>query len=164
MKKIVLLSICSMYLFSNCNTPTSETTVKSSETTTEQKNEIQTVSEPTEIKTNKPVQKVNKTNEYSGIFYGDIEGTITFNEDKTVKGNFFDVNSSQVYKLRGTNLVDGEIKGTMLVGFDEYYGTLRKKLTNNYIIWSGYLQDGHNLDENGELISGGEYFEVRRPR
>lgn len=110
-------------------------------------------------------KEIKKTNDYAGSFFGeDIDGTLTFEKDKSVRGKFFSVQSNSVYRLMGSNYIDGVIKAEMIVGADSYYGTLRKTLSDRYIIWSGEFQHGHNTDEEGNLLPGGEYFEIRRLR
>ena len=109
--------------------------------------------------------EVKKTNEYTGTFYGEIDGSLTFDSDKSVRGKFYDLHSNTVYRLKGTNYVDGVVEAEIIIGGgDIYYGTLRKSLTNRYIVWSGNFQHGHNVDEDGNLAPGGEYFEIRRLR
>jgi len=118
----------------------------------------------------KPTKEVKKTNEYSGVFFGgDIDGTLTFETDKSVRGKFYSIYG--VCRLLGTNYVDDVIEAEMILGDEDpttifaiYHGTLRKSLTNKYIVWSGKFQHGHNLDEDGNLYPGGEYFEIRRFR
>jgi hypothetical protein len=68
-----------------------------------------------------------------------IKATITWNSDETVKGTYyFTSNPSRVYKLSGTNYVEGEIEITeSLNGRRTGSGTLYKTLKKGRIVWSG---------------------------
>ena len=101
-----------------------------------------------------------QTSSYTGEFEGKkIKGTLTFNKDKTVSGSYFFVSSpDRVYKISGTNYVNGEIEA------DVYYagkkissGSLTKTLTDSYIVWEGNLWLENRDGEN-------RYFIFRRPR
>ena len=85
-----------------------------------------------------------QTQYYSGTSDGDvIEATLTWKADETVIGSYyFTSNSSRVYKLSGTNYVQGEIE--MVESFNGKRtgsGTLYKTLKKGRIVWSGYLNN-----------------------
>jgi len=159
MRNLFQFTLASCLILASCGASDKEQSAPVAPT-----NQKQTEPVEEKILEEKPVREVKKTNEYSGVFYGDIDGTLTFESDKSVRGKFYDLHSNTVYRLLGTNYVDGVIEAEMIVGADSYYGTLRKSLTNKYIVWSGEFQHGHNLDEDGNLAPGGEYFEIRRFR
>lgn len=159
MKNLLVFIVASYLILTSCGSSTNDQVPTAPPINQEQPKTI--VEEPDE---REPFREVKKTNEYTGVFYGEIDGTLTFESDKSVRGKFYDLHSNNVYRLKGTNYADGVVEAEMIVGADLYYGTLRKSLTNRYIVWSGNFQDGHNVDEDGNLEPGGEYFEIRRLR
>jgi hypothetical protein len=88
-----------------------------------------------------------QTQYYSGTSDGDeIEAKITWKTDETIVGSYyFTSNSSRVYKLSGTNYVEGEIEIVeSFNGRRTGRGTLFKTLKKGRIVWSGhsYNADG----------------------
>ena len=85
-----------------------------------------------------------QTQYYSGTSDGDeIEATITWKADETIIGKYyFTTNSSRVYKLSGTNYVEGEIEIVeSFNGRRTGSGTLYKTLKKGRIVWSGYISN-----------------------
>jgi hypothetical protein len=86
-----------------------------------------------------------QTQYYSGTSDGDkIRATLIWNtRDATVKGSYYFIsNPNRVFRLSGTNYVDGEIEITeSLNGKRTGNGTLYKTLTKSRIIWSGDIQN-----------------------
>ncbi len=81
---------------------------------------------------------------YSGTSDGDpIEAEITWKSDGTIVGSYyFTSNSSRVYKLSGTNFVEGEIEIVeSLNGKRTANGKLTKTLKKGRIEWGGYLSN-----------------------
>lgn len=99
-----------------------------------------------------------QSSNYTGDLNGKkINGTLTFKKDETVTGSYYFVSRpDRVYKVYGTNFVNGEIEvDVYLSGKKMSSGTLTKSLTNSYIIWEGRLWD--NANDN-------DYLTLRRPR
>jgi hypothetical protein len=160
MKNLFLFTVASYLILSSCGSSTNDQVPTAPPINQEQPEKV--VEKPAE---EERLPEVKKTNEYTGTFYGEIDGSLTFDSDKSVRGKFYDLHSNTVYRLKGTNYVDGVVEAEIIIGGgDIYYGTLRKSLTNRYIVWSGNFQHGHNVDEDGNLAPGGEYFEIRRLR
>jgi hypothetical protein len=85
-----------------------------------------------------------QTQYYSGTSDGDaIEATLTWKANQTVSGvYYFTPNTSRVYKISGTNYVDGEIEVVeSFNGKRTGSGTLYKTLKKGRIVWSGYLNN-----------------------
>jgi hypothetical protein len=81
-----------------------------------------------------------QTQYYSGSSDGDlIEANITWKANKTIVGSYyFTSNSSRIYKLSGTNFVEGEIEIVeSFNGKRTGNGTLYKTLKKGRIVWSG---------------------------
>ena len=81
---------------------------------------------------------------YSGTSDGDeIEATITWKADETIIGSYyFTSNPSRVYRLSGTNYVQGEIEIVeSFNGRRTGRGTLYKTLKKGRIVWSGYISN-----------------------
>ncbi len=81
---------------------------------------------------------------YSGTSDGDnIIAQINWKADKTVNGGYyFTPNPSRVYKISGTNFVDGEIE--VVISFNgnrKGNGTLYKTLKKGSIVWGGYINN-----------------------
>jgi hypothetical protein len=101
-----------------------------------------------------------QTSNYTGeLAEKKIKGTLTFKKDDTVTGSYYYVSSpDRVYKIVGTNFVDGEIEvNVYYAGKSVSSGSLSKTLTDSYVIWEGALWLD---DSNGE----NRYFIFRRPR
>lgn len=93
-----------------------------------------------------------QTQYYSGTSDGDvIEAKITWKADETIIGSYyFTSNSSRVYKLSGTNYVEGEIEIVeSFNGRRTGSGTLYKTLKKGRIVWSGYI---YNTDGSKSYI------------
>lgn len=104
------------------------------------------------------VQTHSQTNSYKGQFAGDnINGSLTFNKDETVTGNFsYTSSSSRIYKISGTNFVKGEIEVTIsYLGKRIGSGTLNKTISDTHIIWEGEIT---SIDEEKSN------FLFKRPR
>jgi hypothetical protein len=87
-----------------------------------------------------------QTQYYSGTSDGDnIKAKITWKADETISGSYyFTSNSSRVYKLSGTNYVDGELEVVeSFNGKRTGSGFLYKTLKESRIIWSGYIYNNH---------------------
>ena len=87
-----------------------------------------------------PFVSVAQTHNYTGDINGDpIKATLTFNKDETVTGSFYFLNSSsEVYKISGTNFVQGEVEAIIsFKGKRMRSGTLTKTVTNTHIVWEG---------------------------
>lgn len=87
-------------------------------------------------------QTHSQTNSYKGLYAGDnINGSLTFNKDETVIGNFSYTSSpSRIYKISGTNFVQGEIEVTIsYLGKRIGSGTLNKTTSETHIIWEGEI-------------------------
>jgi len=85
-----------------------------------------------------------QTQSYSGTSDGDaIQAKITWKADETVNGNYFFIsNSSRVYKLSGTNYVEGEIEIVESYnGKRTGSGTLYKTLKKGRIVWIGNIKN-----------------------
>lgn len=85
-----------------------------------------------------------QTQYYSGTSDGDaIEAKLTWKADETVNGSYYFIsNSSRVYKLSGTNYVEGEIEIVESYnGKRTGSGTLYKTLKKGRIVWSGYINN-----------------------
>lgn len=83
-----------------------------------------------------------QTQYYTGTSDGDaIEAKITWKADETINGSYyFTSNSSRVYKLSGTNYVEGEIEIVeSFNGKRTGSGTLYKTLKKGRIVWSGNI-------------------------
>jgi hypothetical protein len=101
-----------------------------------------------------------QTNNYNGeLDEKKIKGTLTFKKDDTVTGSYYYVTSpDRVFKISGTNFVNGEIEvNVYFAGKSVSSGSLSKTLTDSYVIWEGALWLD---DSNGES----RYFIFRRPR
>ncbi len=94
---------------------------------------------------------------YGELAGNDIKGTLTFNKDETVSGSYYYTSSpSRVYKITGTNFVQGEIEmNVYYAGRRVSSGTITKTLTESYVIWEGELW---LEDSNGE----NRYFIFKR--
>jgi hypothetical protein len=93
-----------------------------------------------------------QTQFYSGTSDGnEIKAQITWKADETIYGSYyFNGNSSRVYKLSGTNYVQGEIEVVeSFNGRRTGSGTLTKTLTKGRVIWSGYI---YNVDGTQSYI------------
>ena len=93
----------------------------------------------------------SQTQNYNGTSDGDnIIAQINWKTDKTISGNYyFTSNPSRVYKLSGTNFVDGEIE--IVESFNGQRtgnGTLYKTLKKGSIVWGGIINntDGSKSD------------------
>jgi len=152
MKKLMLMTVAGCLSLNSCSSSNNEPPAPVQPVTQEQP-----VQSP-EPAPEQPVRNANKTNKYAGTL-GEIvlDGTLTFESDKTVHGTFYNVNnSSDIYRVSGTNYVDGEIdiSVTERDGITRT-GILVKTLTNTHIIWSGLV--GRGQEGNQEL-------EIRRLR
>jgi hypothetical protein len=101
-----------------------------------------------------------QTNNYNGeLDEKKIKGTLTFKKDDTVTGSYYYVTSpDRVYKISGTNFVNGEIEvNVYFAGKIVSSGSLSKTLTDSYVIWEGALW----LDDSNRES---RYFIFRRPR
>jgi hypothetical protein len=83
-----------------------------------------------------------QTQYYDGTLDGDkINAQITWKSDKTISGSYhLAANPSRVFKLTGTNYVDGEIE--VVEYFKGAYsgrGTLYKQLTKGRVTWRGVI-------------------------
>jgi hypothetical protein len=92
-----------------------------------------------------------QTQYYTGTSDGDvIEANIAWKADESIFGSYyFKSNSSRVYKLSGTNYVDGEIE--IVESFDGKRtgsGTLYKTLKKGRIIWSGEINNTDGTKSN----------------
>lgn len=99
-----------------------------------------------------------QTQNYVGTSDGDdIKANLTWTSQQSVMGSYyFNANPSRVYKLSGTNYVDGEIEITeSFNGKRTGNGTLVKSMTKGRITWSGYI---NNVDGSRS------YFSINRPR
>jgi hypothetical protein len=99
-----------------------------------------------------------QTQNYVGTSDGDnIKANISWGSNQSVSGSyFFTANPTRVYKLSGTNYVDGEIEITeSFKGKRTGNGTLTKSMSKGRITWSGYIT---NVDGSKSYIS------LTRPR
>ena len=89
---------------------------------------------------------------YKGTSDGDaIEAKISWQADETINGSYyFTSNFSRVYKLSGTNYVEGEIK--IIESLNDKRtgsGTLYKTLKKGRVVWSGNIS---NIDGTKSYI------------
>jgi hypothetical protein len=101
-----------------------------------------------------------QTSSYTGEVGGEkIKGTLTFKKDDTVSGSYYFVSRpDRVYKISGTNFVNGEIEAEIsYAGKNVYSGTLTKTLTDSYVVWEGDFWKKNSSGENSYVI-------LRRPR
>lgn len=85
-----------------------------------------------------------QTQYYSGTSDGDvIEAQITWKADETIIGSYhYPQNLSRVFKLSGTNYVQGEIEIVeSFNGRRTGSGSLYKTLKKGSIVWSGYINN-----------------------
>lgn len=98
-----------------------------------------------------------QTQYYNGTIDGDeIDVKITWKKDGSIFGSYnFIYNSSRIYKLSGTNYVNGEIEITESYnGKRTGSGTLKKTLKKGSVVWSGYI---YNTDGTKSFISFTRY-------
>lgn len=107
-----------------------------------------------------PFNTSAQTSSYTGEVGGEkIKGTLTFKKDDTVSGSYYFVSRpDRVYKISGTNFVNGEIEAEIsYAGENVYGGTLTKTLTDSYVVWEGDFWKKNSGGENSYVI-------FRRPR
>src|SRR5687768_5689705 len=83
-----------------------------------------------------------QTQYYSGTSDGDnIRATINWNIDETIDGSYYFTSSpSRIYRLTGTNYIDGEIEITVSLNRKRAgKGILYKTLKRGRIVWSGHI-------------------------
>ena len=93
-----------------------------------------------------------QTQYYTGRSDGDkIQAQLNWKADETINGSYFFIsNSSRIYKLSGTNYVDGEIEIVeSFNGKRTGNATLYKTLKKGRIDWSGYIK---NVDGSKSYI------------
>ena len=84
-----------------------------------------------------------QTQYYDGTYNdNEISAQINWKKDETLTGSYFFLNSpTEIYKLTGTNFVQGEIEIVESYnGRRTGSGTLRKTINKGQIIWSGTIK------------------------